>query len=724
MSPIPESPTQDLTGWNIQTEGSDDRLALSRRAHDPLTRRHSKDAAFKSAYNGTQDTVESSSKLRSRDGRQSSRDLPRRRHSTVDQSFRSEAHDQQDRLLDSRRTARSRTFKGGTAGKSRISAGSEPAPPSSQHSRSRNHRGNAPQSKSQQLLQDTVRRALTSPSLQSVLSSLTNNTSSSSGSNSTVTPSSYDSSSRSHPSRSSRTKGSSSKHRRGTHRQRRSKREDHSEKINVFNYLEPDSVEIPEDPGWQSSDSSEDEYDHRWSYQPYEESSTRSSSASPISNRKPVRPVSWNGTDQLHSDSGISIRSSSPDSISKGKEPPQKPTVQDVRDEDSPSPPLSHANGAVPPPAPFAPPPDPTRHACPSPVQQEPELLQSPRRTAPLPPIPAAVVPYDPFPSARRPSLSSSDPSSATCSKLLQDIPPDGYDLLASHLTKRSLRKSDDSEKSSCPSPSSSSPPPLYRTFTTLNHRILLHLQDEICQLESQLHYLDTRISRISLFASSDPTYGTADPSCGTNPNRPPTRPTTPASRRLSTSNPTPLHYQRTDVVAKIFAKLGQYEQKLCSFEKAAVCGPSAKKGDVEKYRKFLDERGGVICEEERSFLDQKDLVVLGGLDGQRRNIQGGHGLASSDAVHGCACACGQYYSRDRNILLAMGSSVLASLVMGSSTYLILRMVTFLGLFGGLAYMGLLHRTGSSVGSPVGSRMSERQHKPRKGVQKGTNGGK
>lgn len=80
---------------------------------------------------------------------------------------------------------------------------------------------------------------------------------------------------------------------------------------------------------------------------------------------------------------------------------------------------------------------------------------------------------------------------------------------------------------------------PIYRRFEALNHRMLLHLQDELSELEEQLHRLDTT---------------------DTQTRRLPSR-ILPASRRAEHLAGGELQSQKADVLGKIGSKLGQYSK-------------------------------------------------------------------------------------------------------------------------------------------------------------------
>jgi hypothetical protein len=106
-----------------------------------------------------------------------------------------------------------------------------------------------------------------------------------------------------------------------------------------------------------------------------------------------------------------------------------------------------------------------------------------------------------------------------------------GYGLVASHLTHSTTQ-----DKAAFP--------PLYRRFESVNHRVLLHLQDEISQMEEDLHTLDEyeEMHRVA----------TAEKE-GTKP--------LPASRRVDVQSQaySSLHYRRMDLMAALVQKTEQY---------------------------------------------------------------------------------------------------------------------------------------------------------------------
>ena len=107
-----------------------------------------------------------------------------------------------------------------------------------------------------------------------------------------------------------------------------------------------------------------------------------------------------------------------------------------------------------------------------------------------------------------------------------EKLPVTGYELLASRLSY-SREAEERGERIR----------PMYRKFEALNHRLLLHLQDEISELEEQLHRLDhadTQSRRTERFI-------------------------VPASRRAAAQAGGELQWHKTDILGKIGFKLAQY---------------------------------------------------------------------------------------------------------------------------------------------------------------------
>ena len=132
-------------------------------------------------------------------------------------------------------------------------------------------------------------------------------------------------------------------------------------------------------------------------------------------------------------------------------------------------------------------------------------------------------------------------PRSAEC------LPPTGYELLAMQLANNNRPSRRDSAASAASSSSSTTGaggakrlPPLYKRFTLLQHRVLLTLQDELAELEEQLHRLDADDTQMRRAASGGQIL--------------------PASRRQDagvTANE--LQWMRTNLIGRIGEKIGVY---------------------------------------------------------------------------------------------------------------------------------------------------------------------
>ncbi|KAI0404670.1 hypothetical protein F4802DRAFT_216338 [Xylaria palmicola] len=158
-----------------------------------------------------------------------------------------------------------------------------------------------------------------------------------------------------------------------------------------------------------------------------------------------------------------------------------------------------------------------------------------------------------------------------------EKLPLTGYELLASRLSATSAGGGGFSLR------------PIYRRFETLNHRILLHLQDEISELEEQLRRLDTTDTQ----------------------NRRLPNGILPASRRTEYMPAGDLQWHKTDVLGKIGFKLEQYNRVLSSFRQTLSL-PAPMPADLSHYRGFLANYAP-ISEAETQFLDATDdLVYLG----------------------------------------------------------------------------------------------------------------
>ncbi|KAK5115688.1 hypothetical protein LTR62_000777 [Meristemomyces frigidus] len=137
-----------------------------------------------------------------------------------------------------------------------------------------------------------------------------------------------------------------------------------------------------------------------------------------------------------------------------------------------------------------------------------------------------------------------------------------------------------------------SSVTPLYRKFDYLNHRILLHLQDELAELEEHLRTLD------EILAQMEPAS--------------PEGKRLPASRRAETYSGSEIHHQRTHLLGRIFIKTEQYNRAMSSYTSMAKNSVSAESEQVESYRLWMKNHTP-IHESESCFLHHpEDLVAPG----------------------------------------------------------------------------------------------------------------
>lgn len=153
-----------------------------------------------------------------------------------------------------------------------------------------------------------------------------------------------------------------------------------------------------------------------------------------------------------------------------------------------------------------------------------------------------------------------------------EKLPLTGYELLAERLSshantrqsrnrRRGARHANQENLEESRSPSSklsgdeetSTPPalpPIYRRFEALNHRLLLHLQDELSELEEQLHRLDTADTQTRRLQNC----------------------ILPASRRAEYMAGGELQWHKTDILGKIGFKLGQYSKLTLSIPPPPAC--------------------------------------------------------------------------------------------------------------------------------------------------------
>ncbi|OLN90041.1 hypothetical protein CCHL11_07234 [Colletotrichum chlorophyti] len=153
-----------------------------------------------------------------------------------------------------------------------------------------------------------------------------------------------------------------------------------------------------------------------------------------------------------------------------------------------------------------------------------------------------------------------------------EKLPLTGYELIASKLCVV------EGDKTSIK--------PMYRRFEALNHRLLLHLQDELAELEEQLHRLDTADTQTRRMQNCF----------------------LPASRRQEALAAGELQWHKTDILGKVGFKLSQYNHVLSSFKDTQNL-PSPDPRDVDHYRDYLATHNP-IADIEARFLDPVDDLV------------------------------------------------------------------------------------------------------------------
>ncbi|KAL7951443.1 hypothetical protein V8C42DRAFT_339395 [Trichoderma barbatum] len=130
---------------------------------------------------------------------------------------------------------------------------------------------------------------------------------------------------------------------------------------------------------------------------------------------------------------------------------------------------------------------------------------------------------------------------------------------------------------------------PIYRRFESLHHRLLLQMQDELIEMEEQLHNLDAADTQKRKFPGG----------------------IFPASRRKENMSPTDATWKKKEIISHIAQKLYQYNQVITSFSATYnMAEPSVQ--DVVNYRSYLNAITPLV-EDECQFLEATDdLVNLG----------------------------------------------------------------------------------------------------------------
>lgn len=140
---------------------------------------------------------------------------------------------------------------------------------------------------------------------------------------------------------------------------------------------------------------------------------------------------------------------------------------------------------------------------------------------------PNAMVPVPPLQPPAHPPHYQPHPPGPDLSRTTKA----GYELLAEKLCEGSKVEHGHSNEETVV--------PMYRKFEQLNHRVLLHLQDEISELEEELRYLDECITQYSPRDGAGLVH--------------------PSSRRGDARYGSELHFRRTELLGRVYLKLGQY---------------------------------------------------------------------------------------------------------------------------------------------------------------------
>ncbi|KAI4240943.1 MAG: hypothetical protein L6R40_004823 [Gallowayella cf. fulva] len=131
---------------------------------------------------------------------------------------------------------------------------------------------------------------------------------------------------------------------------------------------------------------------------------------------------------------------------------------------------------------------------------------------------------------------------------------------------------------------------PIYRKFETLNNRILLHLQDEVSELEAEWDRLDAAIAQEEHY---------------------PGKTKHAESRRAEAKILSPSRWRRNEVMSRCAGKINVYNQTLSSYTTLTKSLPSSSHSDIKTYQKWLTKHNP-IAEPETTFLQHRnDLITV-----------------------------------------------------------------------------------------------------------------
>ncbi|KAF8246958.1 hypothetical protein K440DRAFT_315916 [Wilcoxina mikolae CBS 423.85] len=119
----------------------------------------------------------------------------------------------------------------------------------------------------------------------------------------------------------------------------------------------------------------------------------------------------------------------------------------------------------------------------------------------------------------------------------------------------------------------------VYRRFSTLNHRVLLHMQDDISELSSRLDALDAQAES--------------------------------AVKNRRGMARTPLGERRLQILVEVGWKIGQYNQAVKAYQDTLSI-PPATSADIASFRTWLAENDPLVPEESTFLDEESDLMSLG----------------------------------------------------------------------------------------------------------------
>ncbi|KAF1810807.1 hypothetical protein P152DRAFT_450799 [Eremomyces bilateralis CBS 781.70] len=460
---------------------------------------------------------------------------------------------------------------------------------------------------------------LTSQSLLSVISTLTNTSNTSSGSNSTVTQKSYN-------------KTVSSRRRRDGEHAMESGRSSSTlnegqlaaiqqgKELHVFEFLQQVSPEPGSPTSVDGSQSAEKEQGiGEQHHVPY-------FSADQMPSQELMRYMYKPGPPDLsHSDSGISIRGSSPEPNDESQSQPDNSEKKPRSASHSQTLTRRSSIRSTTSSRPADPSEDSLRRNLETRERDALQHLQSPQpqRTfrppttgTPYPPpmplypheppyAPPHAHPYAHYPHMPYPPMTPIYPSIAHQLQLpnppiANPEPPfdpstttvTGYELLAAKLTVASRRVESAYPTGDDEQPADAGLTPVYRKFEALNHRILLHIQDELSELEEELRILDEHCAQLSARSEKEGVK-------------------LPSSRRMEGSSHIDLYRRRTLLLGRVFEKLNQYNQALASYNKTRDRFQPAEEADVSAYKAWMDKEAAVEKSEVQFLEHLEDLVSL-----------------------------------------------------------------------------------------------------------------